>query len=202
MSMRDLENSGFCTKCKLPCNTCADRPENCVTCDESAQYFYQKRCYADCPRGSTTIVYHSAPADSNAVSADPNAAPADPNAAPAPPAPVDPNVPQAVQEERPACKECPVGCDLCDSDDINICLECTAPTVAMNGECLEKCPPGWHVNFPDGEGRACRLWKLGDAGTAPYPFLICFSVFVVIILFGLLKRHAYIYKGLATWRSP
>jgi hypothetical protein len=188
VSMRDLENSGFCTRCKMPCNTCEDRPENCVTCDETAQYFYQKRCYADCPRGSTTIVYHSDDDDQ-----------ADPNAAP--PA-VVPNTPQQVIDERPACKACPVGCDLCDSDDTSICLECTAPTVSMNGKCLDKCPEGWHVNFPDGEGRACRLWKLGDAGTAPYPFLICFGIFVVIILFGLMKRHAYIYKGLATMKSP
>lgn len=36
VSMRDLENSGFCTKCKLPCATCENRPENCVTCDETA----------------------------------------------------------------------------------------------------------------------------------------------------------------------
>lgn len=100
------------------------------------------------------------------------------------------------------CTVCPQGCDLCDIEDKSICLKCTRPRFTHLGKCLDECPGGMHPNWPDGDGRSCRDWKLGDAGTAPYPFLITFAVFLVIILFGLMKRKAYLHKRQIAWESP
>jgi len=95
-----------------------------------------------------------------------------------------------------------MGCDLCDKDDMKICHKCTRPKFSHEGVCVDECPSGWHPDWPDQDGRACRPWRLGDAGTAPYPFLICFAIFAVICAFGMMMRKAYLHKGYIEYYSP
>jgi len=58
------------------------------------------------------------------------------------------------------------------------------------------------INVPDGDGTACRPWKLGDWGVLWFPFLICAFIFTCICLFGLMKKRAYLSKGKAVIESP
>ena len=97
---------------------------------------------------------------------------------------------------------CPHGCDLCDITDRDVCHKCTRPRYSHEGVCVDKCPSGWHPNWPDGDGRACRPWRLGDAGTAPYPFLIMLAILWIICAFGMMKRRAILYKNKMKWTYP
>jgi len=56
------------------------------------------------------------------------------------------------------CFPCEPGCDLCDIQNKTRCLRCTRPRVVYQGDCLDACPEGWHINKPPGDGSACRPW--------------------------------------------
>jgi hypothetical protein len=67
---------------------------------------------------------------------------------------------------------------------------------------VDKCPDGWHVNYPDGDGTACRLWKLQDAGIIPFPFLILTFIASVVCSFGLMKKRAFLFQNKMKLESP
>lgn len=100
------------------------------------------------------------------------------------------------------CFPCEPGCDLCDIVNKTKCLQCTPPRVVYNGGCVDNCPEGMHINVPDGDGTACRPWKLGDLGILWFPYLICGAIFTIICLFGLSKKRGYLSKGKAVVESP
>jgi hypothetical protein len=103
---------------------------------------------------------------------------------------------------KATCFPCDSGCDLCDFVNRTYCLQCTRPNVTYYGGCLTECPPGWHINSPEGDGRACRPWKLGDLGTLPYPFLIISLILIIVCLFGLMKKRAILFKNKMKLISP
>jgi hypothetical protein len=59
-----------------------------------------------------------------------------------------------------------------------------------------------HPNYPDGDGSACRPWKLGDLGIIPFPFILALIIFTVIILLGLLKKRGHIVNNKAVIYKP
>lgn len=90
------------------------------------------------------------------------------------------------------CFACEPGCDLCQLNDSSKCMKCSSPKVAYQGECVDECPDGF---APNEDGSACRPWQLSDLGTLPYPFLIAAAIGIVICLFGLMRRRAYLRHG-------
>jgi hypothetical protein len=93
------------------------------------------------------------------------------------------------------CFPCEEGCDLCDIEDKSICLKCTRPTVAYEGVCYPECPAGFSPNSPEGDGRSCRPWKLGDWGLIYFPFLIIALIFSLIAALGETKKRFKINKN-------
>ena len=96
--------------------------------------------------------------------------------------------------ENLTCFPCNDGCDLCEIDNIDECLKCTFPTVAYNGVCFDECPAGFSPNSPEGDGRSCRPWKLGDIGIVYFPFLLLFVIMSGIFALGEYKQRAKIDK--------
>ena len=56
------------------------------------------------------------------------------------------------------CKDCETGCDKCCEKNIDKCLECTAPLVLHEGDCLNHCPEG----FVELESEPGKCTKCGD----------------------------------------
>ena len=104
--------------------------------------------------------------------------------------------------ENGTCFPCEPGCDLCDIQNKTKCLRCTKPRVVYQGDCLDACPEGWHINKPPGDGSACRPWQLVDLGILPYPYIIAAIIFTGICLFGLMKKRAYLSKGKMVTECP
>jgi hypothetical protein len=64
---------------------------------------------------------------------------------------------------------------------------------------VDVCPedptkPGYPM-LPDEDEKACRPWNICDLGRIYYPFLIIAVIFIIIILFGLMKKRAILYQG-------
>lgn len=95
------------------------------------------------------------------------------------------------------CFPCLEGCDLCDIQNITQCLKCTAPSLVHEGGCVNPCPENYVA-----DGISCREWELKDAGIIPFPFLIATLIFIVICLFGRMKKRAFINKGKMAIKSP
>lgn len=84
------------------------------------------------------------------------------------------------------------GCDLCKLDDREICISCNNETVLFEGKCISTCPNGMVEDY---ETHACREWQLSDLGVIYFPFLICASIFICVVLFGKSRRKAVLVKG-------
>jgi amino acid permease len=65
------------------------------------------------------------------------------------------------------------------------------------GGCVNPCPENYVA-----DGISCREWELKDAGIIPFPFLIATLIFIVICLFGRMKKRAFISKGKMAIKSP
>jgi proprotein convertase subtilisin/kexin type 5 len=197
-----------CSECRDPCEGCTGTPTSCTSChkDSSLAYLFESACISDCIPGYVSIdnvcTKCNAPCSTCQGTADTC---------------VDCD---GVDDKRflyrdtcysdcPAgstknletlsCFACVDGCDLCDLNDANHCIKCSKPQLAYHGECIDACPDGY---APNEDKSACRPWQLSDLGILPYPFLIAAAIGIVICLFGLMRRRAYLRHGKMAWMSP
>jgi len=189
-----------CSFCKQPCRSCSGTEANCTSCfkNSSIPNLFVNQCIDTCPKGYVSIdgicekckspcaLCEGTP--DHCISCDGTGGTKyvhdDQCWADCPPG-------TRHNAENLTCFACNEGCDLCDIQDINKCLRCTAPALVYDGSCISECPIGWVVNE---EGVACRPWQLSDLGIIYFPFLICGAIFTAIILLGQLKKRAYLDK--------
>lgn len=87
--------------------------------------------------------------------------------------------------ENMICLGCLSGCSLCDSANPAICKVCNEGLYVYEGNCVAGCPEGFRVND---DGSACVDSSLLDAALAPFPFLICAFVCLLVVLGTKLKK--------------
>ena len=195
-----------CSYCKSPCKSCTGTDSNCTACfrESLIPNLFINQCIDKCPRGwvsmdgvCTKCRSPCALCDGHpdkCVSCDGTGGTkyvhnqkcfADC------PAGTGPN------SNELTCFPCLEGCDLCDIQNITQCLKCTAPSLVHEGGCVNPCPPNYVA-----DGISCREWELKDAGIIPFPFLIATLIFIVICLFGRMKKRAFISKGKMAIKSP
>ena len=206
-----LTSTSTCAMCKLPCEGCKGRETSCTKCfsDSKLPQLFYDQCIEECPVGYVSVNNVCTKCQSpcsTCVGLPQNCLTCDGSGGtkfiykqrcwancPAGSGP-DP--------EKLTCFPCEPGCDLCDITNKTACLKCTPPRVVFNSTCLDSCPVGMHPNYPDGDGSACRPWKLGDLGIIPFPFILALIIFTVIILLGLLKKRGHIVNKKAVIYPP
>uniref|UniRef100_A0AAY4BT87 VWFC domain-containing protein n=1 Tax=Denticeps clupeoides TaxID=299321 RepID=A0AAY4BT87_9TELE len=62
--------------------------------------------------------------------------------------------PKFYQDADRSCRECHVSCAQCTAGSVHSCTSCVRPAVLHEGQCVQRCPPGFHVQ--DGSCQACH----------------------------------------------